>query len=79
MQFQVSNTPSGYVVEVYVFDEGRYRFRPLMNFGDSQGDARMAAFEDFPKMEPSRIVGFARMYERSKVYRRVRAGSYRRV
>lgn len=56
MQFQVSNTPDGYIVEANVvtdFNSLIGSWRPLRNFGDRQGDA--IAFRDIDCPEGSGV------------------------
>lgn len=54
--FQIANEPWGYVVEAHWQDEdGVYRWHPLRNFGDRQGDALDFCHHDCPSYEPAVI------------------------
>lgn len=72
MQFQVNNTPGGYVVEAYVKEGPSFgRWYPLRNFGDRQGDA--FAFRDFdcPSLPDTTIRALIRTYNAATKYIRV--------
>lgn len=74
MQFQISNTPQGYVVEAYVIDDPnslRGHWHPLRNFGDRQGDA--IAFRDFdaPQLPDAHIRALIKAYNPETKYIRV--------
>lgn len=74
MQFQIRNTPQGYVVEAHVIDDPNGllgHWHPLRNFGDRQGDA--IAFRDFdcPQLTDAHIRALIRAYNPETKYIRV--------
>ena len=71
-QFQISNEPWGYVVEVYWPDAfGNYHWHPLRNFGDRQGDAIDFRDIDCPTYEPKLIQTLIKMYDKQNKYKRL--------
>jgi len=73
MQFQVKNTPNGYVVEAFTpsMDSPGGYWHPLRNFGDRQGDA--IAFRDFdaPLLPDAHIRALIKAYNPETKYIRV--------
>lgn len=77
MQFQVCNSPEGYVVEAYVIEDpnssGGYWY-PLRNFGDRQGDAIEFKEIDCPRLEDSQIRQLIKQYRKENKYERLDGG-----
>ena len=74
MQFQIENTPNGYVVEAYVIEDVnslRGYWHPLRNFGERQGDA--IAFRDYdcPKLSDAELRLLIKAYSPEKKYERI--------
>lgn len=79
MQFQISNTPQGYVVEAYVVDDPnslRGHWYPLRNFGDREGDARAFQHYDCPQLPDTIIQALIRAYNPETKYIRVSSARF---
>jgi len=64
MMFQICNMPHGYVVEAHIMDsDGVFRWHPLRNFGDRQGDARAFMEYDCRELEDNVIRALIRRYD----------------
>lgn len=72
MIFQISNEPHGYVVEVHYQDiDGIFRWHPLRNFGERQGDAKLFKGVDCPKLEDWQIRVLIKGYDPDIKYERI--------
>lgn len=71
--FQIENTPDGYVVSAFVCDTpSTYRqWKPLRNFGDRQSDAILFKEEDCPRLNEFDLKSLINGYDRVIRYRRV--------
>lgn len=79
MQFQVSNTPDGYIVEAYVvtdFNSLIGNWRPLRNFGDRQGDAIAFRDIDCPKLTNAVLAVLIRSFNKDAKYIRVNGSKF---
>jgi len=70
MNFQISNTPDGYVVEWYDGDH----WHPLRNFGDRQSDAIEFKTTDCPRLDDWNLKALVKRYDPSVKYKRLKNG-----
>lgn len=69
MLLQVENTKDGYVVSGYFNEDTGYsQWRPLMNFGQAQGDALWACHTHLPKMDELGLKRLADRYDKNIHY-----------
>ena len=66
------NNNNGYVVEALITcEDGLERYRPIINFGDRQGDAIEFVAYDFEKFNYATITARSKSYKDSDKYKRV--------
>lgn len=66
------NWNDGYEVGVNMVDEhGYFRYHPLRNFGDHQGDAKMFQEVDCPQLTDLQLRSLIKNYNPSIKYRRI--------
>lgn len=66
---QISNTPDGYVISVWLETEpGLRQWLPILNFGDRQGDAMFFCEAFLDQIEEKRIREMARNYNPKVIY-----------
>ncbi len=79
MNFQVSNTSDGYIVEAYVVNDFNSligSWRPLRNFGDRQGDAIEFRDIDCPNLTNSVLAALIRSFDKDTRYIRVNGSKF---
>ena len=71
--FQIENTPDGYVVSAFVCDtpNTNREWKPLRNFGERQSDAILFKEEDCPRLNEFDLKSLINGYDRVIRYRRV--------
>jgi hypothetical protein len=76
--FQISNTPDGYVVSALVSEPpSSYRsWMPLRNFGDRQSDAIIFKNEDCPKLNEFLLKMLIRGYNKEIKYTRINSRKF---
>lgn len=75
---QVEDTPNGYIVGAFIYDEqGNGHWHRLRNFGERQGDAIEFREWDLPKMTLPEIKAFARTFRLGVTYIRKGFKNYR--
>lgn len=76
-QCQIAERNGDYIVENYMQlpNEGWPKWRPLINFGERQGDARIFMLIDFKEMRGDRIYAMAKAYDGRKK-KRIANGRY---
>lgn len=80
MQFQVAQVAGDYIVEAYVQltqEEGWAHWRPVINFGDRQGDAIAFRDRDAHDLKPERLLAMIRAYDGTRK-ERIRNGQYKK-
>lgn len=78
MTTSISNTPDGFIVEVYFSDgNGGGRWAKLRNFGDRQGDA-IEFSQDVSKLDDLVLRGMERTFNPNAKYKRIAFGRYAR-
>lgn len=78
MQFQINNTPDGYVVEAFTQGPdfpGDY-WQPLRNFGDREGDAKCFRDFDCPNLTDTQLRALIRAYNPETKYIRVNGRNF---
>ena len=79
MNFEVSNTAEGYVVQAYISDGTGYgQWYPLRNFGQRQGDARAFMLYDCPQLSDAHITALRKSYRPEVKYKRVTSTRFER-
>lgn len=77
LKFQIANEPCGYVVMAYMpVADNAYRWQPLRNFGDRQGDAMIYRDSDAPRLTPAQLRHLAKNYDQNRKYIRVSRTRY---
>lgn len=71
--FQIENTPDGYVVSAFVCETPSTSrvWKPLRNFGDRQSDAKIYKEEDCPKLNEHNLKGLIERYRKEDKWIRI--------
>lgn len=78
--FQVANTPDGYIVQAFVYmPDGSRIWKPLRNFGDRQSDAFLFCHMDCPKLSELSLSNLVKMYNNEVKYKRISARQFKKI
>lgn len=77
MEACINNNNNGYVVAVLITcNDGLERYKPIINFGDRQGDAIEFVAYDIEKFSYATIAARVKSYKEDDKYKRVGSCKY---